>query len=85
MASGFTQPLTEISTRRHSKQRSADCLDNMGAPTSHKPVGLHGLLQGQLYFFSICCVRRLCGLVIRVPGYRTRGPGSILGATGFSE
>jgi hypothetical protein len=27
----------------------------------------------------------LCGLVIRVPGYRSRGPGSIPGATKFSE
>jgi hypothetical protein len=28
---------------------------------------------------------RLCGLVIRVRGYRSRGPGSIPGATRFSE
>jgi hypothetical protein len=27
---------------------------------------------------------RLCGLVVRVPGYRSRGPGSIPGATTFS-
>jgi hypothetical protein len=27
----------------------------------------------------------LCGLVVRVPGYRSRGPGSILGATRLSE
>jgi hypothetical protein len=27
----------------------------------------------------------LCGLVIRVPGYRSRDPGSIPGATRFSE
>jgi hypothetical protein len=27
----------------------------------------------------------LCGLVVRVPGYRSRGPGAILGATRFSE
>jgi hypothetical protein len=30
-------------------------------------------------------VDRLCGLVVRVPGYRSRGPGSIPGATTFSE
>jgi hypothetical protein len=24
---------------------------------------------------------RICGLVVRVPGYRSRGPGSIPGAT----
>jgi hypothetical protein len=28
---------------------------------------------------------RLCGLVNSVPGYRSRGPGSIPGATRFSE
>jgi hypothetical protein len=27
----------------------------------------------------------LCGLVVGVPGYRSRGPGSIPGATKFSE
>jgi hypothetical protein len=26
---------------------------------------------------------RLCGLVVKVPGYRFRGPGSIPGATNF--
>jgi hypothetical protein len=28
---------------------------------------------------------RLCGLLVRVPGYRSRGPGSIPRATRFSE
>jgi hypothetical protein len=28
---------------------------------------------------------RLCGLMVRVPGYRSRGPGMIPGATRFSE
>jgi hypothetical protein len=28
---------------------------------------------------------RLCGLVVRVTGCRSRGPSSIPGATGFSE
>jgi hypothetical protein len=28
---------------------------------------------------------RLCGLVVGVPGYRSWGPGSIPGATRFSE
>jgi hypothetical protein len=30
-------------------------------------------------------VDRLCGLAARVPGYRYRGPSSILGAIRFSE
>jgi hypothetical protein len=25
-------------------------LDNVGSSISHNPIGLHGLLQGQLYF-----------------------------------
>jgi hypothetical protein len=28
---------------------------------------------------------RLCGLMVRVPGYRSRGPGSIPGETRISE
>jgi hypothetical protein len=28
---------------------------------------------------------RLCSLVVRVPGYRSKGPGSISGATRFSD
>jgi hypothetical protein len=34
-------------------------------------------------FDSKICV--LCGLVVRVPGYRSRGPASFSGATRFSE
>jgi hypothetical protein len=61
MALGSTQPLTERSTRNLSggKGRSAgewgwqplrhlwaDCLENVGASTSHKLIDLHSLLQG---------------------------------------
>jgi hypothetical protein len=28
---------------------------------------------------------RLCGIVVRVPGYRSKGPGSISGTTRLSE
>jgi hypothetical protein len=28
---------------------------------------------------------RLCGVVVRFPGYKSRGPGSVLGATRFSK
>jgi hypothetical protein len=30
-------------------------------------------------------VDRLCGLAVRVPGYRSKGPGSIPGTTRLSE
>jgi hypothetical protein len=33
----------------------------------------------------ITAVANLCGLVVRVPAYGSRGPGLILGATRFSE
>jgi hypothetical protein len=53
----LTQPLTERSTRSLPGSKgqpvcNADnltpvsCLENVGASTSHNPVGLHGLLQG---------------------------------------
>jgi hypothetical protein len=36
-------------------------------------------------FYIIIIIDRFCGLVVRVPGYSSRGPGSILDATRFSE
>jgi hypothetical protein len=63
MTLGSTQPLTEMSTRnlpggkgwpvRKSDNLIAICLDNVGASTSHNPMGLHGLLQGELYLYLI--------------------------------
>jgi hypothetical protein len=38
-----------------------------------------------IWFLKKVFYDRLCGLVGRVPGYRYRGPGSIPGATRFSE
>jgi hypothetical protein len=38
-----------------------------------------------IYFHQHYLYDRLCGLVVRLPGYRSRGPGSIPGATKFSE
>jgi hypothetical protein len=59
MALESTQPVTEISTRhlpggKGRPTRKADLtaicepivLENVGASTTHNPVGLHGLLQG---------------------------------------
>jgi hypothetical protein len=63
MALGSTQPLTEMSTRnipggegrpaRIADNLTAICepivYKNVGASTSHSPMGLHGPLQGYLY------------------------------------
>jgi hypothetical protein len=42
---------------------------------------LHGVISHKTIF----AIDRLCGLVVRVPGCRSRGPGSILGTTRFLE
>jgi hypothetical protein len=42
-------------------------------------------LQKIVFFFMFSYFDRLCGLVVRVPGYKSRGPGSIPGTTRFSE
>jgi hypothetical protein len=45
------------------KCETLDCLENMGASTSHKPMGLHGLLQdsftltGDKFVFSFMQVK----------------------------
>jgi hypothetical protein len=66
MALESTEPLTEMNSRnlpgvkgrpaRKTDNLTAiyepDCLGNVGASTSHNPVGFYGLLQGQLYLFS---------------------------------
>jgi hypothetical protein len=56
-----TQSLAEMSTRNllvgkerlggasYNLTAICDCLENVGASTSHKPVSLCGLLQGVLY------------------------------------
>jgi hypothetical protein len=49
---------------------------------SQMAVRLSPLLPRDI-FFSVTH-DRLCRLVVRVPGYRSRGPGSIPGATRFS-
>jgi hypothetical protein len=46
MALGSTQPPTEPSTRNFPWGKGADCVENVWASTSHKPMGLDGLLQG---------------------------------------
>jgi hypothetical protein len=73
MAMGSTQPLTEMSTRilpggKGRPMRKANnltaicepiCLENVGASTFHKPMGLHGLLQAFTCFIQLCGQYRL--------------------------
>jgi hypothetical protein len=41
--------------------------------------------HGVVFFFFKVMVECLCGLVVRVPGYRSKGPGLILGVTRLSD
>jgi hypothetical protein len=41
--------------------------------------------KGTLFPLSDFYFDRLCGLVVRVPGYRSRGPSSVPDTTRFSE
>jgi hypothetical protein len=52
--------------------------------TATRTVGMYITV---LFFLSpvMLSYDRLCGLVVRVPGYRSRGPGSIPDTTRFSE
>jgi hypothetical protein len=42
-------------------------------------------VQIEFTYMYVCIFDRICGLVVRVLGYRSRGMGSIPGATRFSE
>jgi hypothetical protein len=51
MVMGSKQPLTEMSTRILPARKTDNlatvsvCIENVGASTSHKPLGLHDLLN----------------------------------------
>jgi hypothetical protein len=49
----------------------------VGSSTSHKPIGLHFTFFTTYIYLSNCykLEDHLCGLVARVPGYRSGGPG----------
>jgi hypothetical protein len=50
------------------------------------PKLIHILCEVIFFFDFLCHIRdRLCGLVVRVPAYRSRGPGLIPGATRISD
>jgi hypothetical protein len=55
-------------------------------------VGIRGTVSHNLgtialivYNFVFLSCDYLCGLVVRAPGYRSRGPGSIRGTARFSD
>jgi hypothetical protein len=49
------------------------------------PTIIFKILKFEFNILNSIMFDRLCGLVVRVSGYRSRGPGSIPGPTRFSE
>jgi hypothetical protein len=41
--------------------------------------------EGYIFRYTYSAIGRLCGKVVRVPGHKFRGPGSIPGTTTFPE
>jgi hypothetical protein len=74
-----------------SSSRSA--LVHMRSPTQWTQRALCCQKSGQsvnlITFLHLMTIIRMCvpccGLVVRVPGYRSKGPGSIPGSTNFSQ
>jgi hypothetical protein len=61
-------------------------LPGLEPQTFGRPAHIQSLYHFQMKFQMIRLDwDRFCSLVIRVPGYKSRGPGSIPGATRFSE
>jgi hypothetical protein len=61
-------------------------LETIGEPSSTiVPLFTELFSMGSISVKCDLVTDRLCFLVVRVPGYRSRGPGSIPGATRFSE
>jgi hypothetical protein len=54
-----------------------------GKPEGKKPIGKSR--RRRVYNIKMNLIDVLCGLVVRVSDYRSRGPGSILGDISFSE
>jgi hypothetical protein len=67
MVLGSTQPLTDMSIRKVKGGRRVRLIilppsvsrlprESVGASTSHNPMGLHGLLQRELYLFFLLSI-----------------------------
>jgi hypothetical protein len=58
-------------------QRNTRCYD--------KDYGTNLKISYTIIIITLSMHDRLCGLVVRIPGYRSSGPSSIPAATRFSE
>jgi hypothetical protein len=60
-------------------------VESISLPLHQSPNPTNGVNRRACFKQGDANNRRLCGPVIRVPGYRSRGPGSVPGATRVSE
>jgi hypothetical protein len=67
----FSRPSNEWEESRQNCY--ADCLENVGTSTSHNPMGLHDLLQGELYLYRDKLSFRHLGPVVGPFKYVTLG------------
>jgi hypothetical protein len=92
------QELQEIKHYNAEQENTATCIEEADPHISHLTpcvrlasiYAISSSLRGstqprECFLFSCTSSDRLCSLVVRVPGYRSRGPSSIPGATRFSE
>lgn len=89
----YRRALLHTSTHTHACVRYNVILAdyNLRVPEAHRQLVKKHWFNGKkwkkknLNQTTMVTCYRLCGLVIRFPGFRSRGPGSILGATRFPE
>jgi hypothetical protein len=70
----------------NTQQNYFDCIENANCKRRLRDLTIDRriILKLMLIKWGVRTPDRLCGLVVRVPGYRSRVPGLIPGATRFS-
>jgi hypothetical protein len=76
---------TDIEQGRHLTSRTNVTAVTVTENLQHSTQERYKFYNYYYYYYYLNCFGRLCGLVVRVPGYRSRGPGSIPGTTRVSD
>jgi hypothetical protein len=62
-----------------------ELLNTLAIVYAHSQIPTVYIISVQVFLLSLALPNHLCGLVVRVLGYGSRGPSSIPGTTRFSE